>query len=90
MLEILGPDGRRQKIILKNKYTTPLRKLMDAYCCVLGLRKGSSLVRFTVDGELIKRDDTAERLGLETGDFIDCDWWETDRRRCRPAELVQM
>merc|ERR1711933_641865 len=51
------------------KKTTPLRKLMDAYCSRLGLQ--ASQVRFMVDGERIAPDDTAEKLGLEDEDLID-------------------
>merc|ERR1712137_1101956 len=51
------------------KKSTPLRKLMDAYCSRLGLT--ASQVRFMVDGERISADDTAEKLGLEDEDLID-------------------
>ena len=54
------------------KRSTPLRKLMDAYCNCLGMRR--SQVRFTVNGERIAPGDTAEGLGLEHEDFIDSQW----------------
>ncbi|OLP91593.1 Ubiquitin-like protein SMT3 [Symbiodinium microadriaticum] len=56
-------EGGSRKVQFKIKKTTPLRKLMDAYCSRLGLQ--ASQVRFMVDGERIAADDTAEKLGLE-------------------------
>merc|ERR1712113_513154 len=62
-------DQQGSEVQFKIKKSTPLRKLMDAYCSRLGLT--ASQVRFMVDGERISADDTAEKLGLEDEDLID-------------------
>merc|ERR1712139_152257 len=62
-------DQQGSEVQFKIKKSTPLRKLMDAYCSRLGLQ--SSQVRFMVDGERIGPEDTAEKLGLEDEDLID-------------------
>merc|ERR1711935_1327601 len=62
-------DQQGSEVQFKIKKTTPLRKLMDAYCSRLGLQ--ASQVRFMVDGERIGPDDSAEKLGLEDEDLID-------------------
>ena len=51
------------------KKTTPLRKLMDAYCKKLGLSK--QVVRFTFDGNRLREQDTPKACGIEDGDEID-------------------
>ena len=51
------------------KKTTPLRKLMDAYCKKLGLSKQA--VRFTFDGNRLREHDTPKAFGIEDGDEID-------------------
>ena len=55
----------------KTKKSTPLRKLMDAYCSRLGVQ--SSQVQFIVNlsGERIGPEGSAEKLGLEDEDLID-------------------
>merc|ERR1712110_1083969 len=62
-------DQQGSEVQFKIKKSTPLRKLMDAYCSRLGLT--ASQVRFMVDGERISADDTAEKLGLGDEDLID-------------------
>merc|ERR1712190_251494 len=62
-------DQQGSEVQFKIKKSTPLRKLMDAYCSRLGLT--AAQVRFMVDGERISADDTAEKLGLEDEDLID-------------------
>merc|ERR1711957_43461 len=62
-------DQQGSEVQFKIKKSTPLRKLMDAYCSRLGLQ--ASQVRFMVDGERIAPDDSAEKLGLEDEDLID-------------------
>ena len=51
------------------KKTTPLRKLMDAYCKKLGLSKQA--VRFTFDGNRLREQDTPKASGIDDGDEID-------------------
>ena len=62
-------DQQGSEMDIKITKSTPLRKLMNAYCSRFGLQ--SSQVRFMVDGERIGPDDTAEKLGLEDEDLID-------------------
>merc|ERR1711972_1211789 len=68
-IQLKVKDQQGSEVQFKIKKSTPLRKLMDAYCSRLGLQ--SSQVRFMVDGERIAPDDTAEKLGLEDEDLID-------------------
>mmetsp|Transcript_118886 Transcript_118886/g.167028 ORF Transcript_118886/g.167028 Transcript_118886/m.167028 type:complete len:87 (-) Transcript_118886:124-384(-) len=68
-IQLKVKDQQGSEVQFKIKKTTPLRKLMDAYCSRLGLQ--ASQVRFMVDGERIAADDTAEKLGLEDEDLID-------------------
>merc|ERR1712083_372958 len=68
-IQLKVKDQQGSEVQFKIKKSTPLRKLMDAYCSRLGLT--ASQVRFMVDGERISADDTAEKLGLEDEDLID-------------------
>ena len=49
--------------------STPLHKLMAAFCRLRGLQV--SQVRFMVDGKHILPDDTAEKLAMHDNDVID-------------------
>merc|ERR1711918_179846 len=71
-IQLKVKDQQGSEVQFKIKKSTPLRKLMDAYCSRLGLQ--ASQVRFMVDGERIAPDDTAEKLGLEDEDLIDGRW----------------
>lgn len=53
----------------KIRKTTPLKRLMDAYCSRQGLQ--ASNVRFLYDGERLKDDSTPEGLAMEDNDVID-------------------
>ncbi|BHF57210.1 Small ubiquitin-related modifier 2 [Sparganum proliferum] len=55
-LTVHGQDG--SVIHFKIKRTTPLKKLMTAYCDRLGLTLSN--VRFTCDGEHVQQEDTPE------------------------------
>merc|ERR1711948_121887 len=68
-IQLKVKDQQGSEVQFKIKKSTPLRKLMDAYCSRLGLT--AAQVRFMVDGERISADDTAEKLGLEDEDLID-------------------
>jgi len=68
-IQLKVKDQQGSEVQFKIKKSTPLRKLMDAYCSRLGLQ--ASQVRFMVDGERISPDDTADKLGLEDEDLID-------------------
>ena len=69
-------DQQGSEVQFKIKKSTPLRKLMNAYCSRLGLQ--ASQVRFMVDGERIAPDDTAEELGLADEGPIDVAKEQTD------------
>ena len=56
------------------KKTTPLRKLMDAYCKKLGLSRLA--VRFSFDGGRLHEDDAPKNVGLEDGDEIQVESWQ--------------
>eukprot|EP00439_Symbiodinium_sp_Y106_P064948 s1078_g10.t1 len=77
-IQLKVKDQQGSEVQFKIKKTTPLRKLMDAYCSRLGLQ--ASQVRFMVDGERIAADDTAEKLGLEDEDLIDVAMEQTGGR----------
>merc|ERR1712045_815359 len=68
-IQLKVKDQQGSEVQFKIKKSTPLRKLMDAYCSRLGLQ--ASQVRFMVYGERIAPDDSAEKLGLEDEDLID-------------------
>ena len=68
---ISGPM-RRKKNKKKASKATPLQALMDSYCALRTLR--SSQVYFTVDGERVGLEQTAEQLRLEHQDFIHIVW----------------
>merc|ERR1711994_917676 len=77
-IQLKVKDQQGSEVQFKIKKSTPLRKLMDAYCSRLGLQ--ASQVRFMVDGERIAPDDTAEKLGLEDEDLIDVAMEQTGGR----------
>nr|VZI46060.1 unnamed protein product [Spirometra erinaceieuropaei] len=66
-LTVHGQDG--SVIHFKIKRTTPLKKLMTAYCDRLGLTLSN--VRFTCDGEHVQQEDTPESLDLNDHDTIE-------------------
>ena len=71
-IQLKVKDQQGIEVMFKIKKTTPLRKLMSAYCSRLGLQL--SQVRFMVDGERIDPDDTAEKLSLEDWDVVQAFW----------------
>jgi small ubiquitin-related modifier len=56
-------------VFFKIKRATPLKKLMETYC----ERQGKSMnsVRFLVDGERVRTDQSPQDLDLEDGDVIE-------------------
>mmetsp|Transcript_53087 Transcript_53087/g.139542 ORF Transcript_53087/g.139542 Transcript_53087/m.139542 type:complete len:93 (-) Transcript_53087:415-693(-) len=66
-LKVVTQDGN--EIFFKCKATTPLSKLMHAFC----QRQGVSLnsVRFLFDGTRINEHQTPSDLDMEDGDVID-------------------
>ncbi|EGC32393.1 hypothetical protein DICPUDRAFT_155644 [Dictyostelium purpureum] len=66
-LKVKSANGA--EIFFKIKRTTPLKKLMDAYCQRQGLQQGS--VRFLFDGQRVKDDATPISLDMDNDDAID-------------------
>ncbi|KAI9308814.1 ubiquitin-related domain-containing protein [Cunninghamella echinulata] len=66
-LKVVGNDSN--EVFFKIKRSTPLRKLMDAYCDRQGKSSGS--VRFLYDGGRLLPTNTPEELDMEDGDSID-------------------
>lgn len=66
-LKVASQDGN--DIYFKCKKTTPLAKLMNAYCQRQGLALGS--VRFLFDGIRLTQHQTPGELDMEDGDVID-------------------
>ncbi|XYA01316.1 SUMO protein smt3 [Meyerozyma guilliermondii] len=61
-------DGSAE-IFFKIKRTTPMRRLMEAFC----KRQGKSMdtIRFLIDGARVGPDNTPDSLELEDGDVIE-------------------
>ncbi len=66
-LRVVAQDG--QVVQFKIKVTTPLRKLMHAFCD--RQRIVQNTVRFVFDGERVKDTDTPKGLEMEEGDTIE-------------------
>lgn len=56
-------------VFFKCKMTTPLEKLMKAFCTRNGVAQTS--VRFLFDGNRINANQTPQELDMEDGDVID-------------------
>ena len=67
-LKVITQDGN--EIFFKCKMTTPLQKLMTAFCNRHGVAQSS--VRFLFDGARIDPNQTPQQLEMEDGDVIDC------------------
>ena len=63
LIQLKVKDQQGGVVQFRIKKSTPLRKFMELYCSRLGLQ--ASQVHFTVDGERLAADDTAQELGLE-------------------------
>ncbi|KAI9268215.1 ubiquitin-related domain-containing protein [Phascolomyces articulosus] len=66
-IKVVGGDNN--EVFFKIKQSTPLRKLMDAYCERQGKSPGS--VRFLYDGHRVLATDTPQGLDMDDGDTID-------------------
>eukprot|EP01027_Heterolobosea_sp_BB2_P003179 GEZU01004825.1.p1 GENE.GEZU01004825.1~~GEZU01004825.1.p1 ORF type:complete len:102 (-),score=19.08 GEZU01004825.1:43-348(-) len=66
-IKVANSEGH--ETIFRIKRSTPMGKLMDAYCKRQGLNMNS--VRFNFDGVRIAPAQTARELGLEEEDVID-------------------
>ncbi|KAJ1629652.1 ubiquitin-related domain-containing protein, partial [Pavlovales sp. CCMP2436] len=67
ILMVTTADGT--EILFKCKMTTPLSKLMNAFCQRQGVTMQS--VRFLFDGQRISRDHTPTDFDMDEGDSID-------------------
>ncbi|BFZ64901.1 SUMO protein smt3 [Saitoella coloradoensis] len=67
-IKVVGAGN--DEVFFKIKRSTPLKKLMEAYCDRSG--KTFNTVRFLVDGERVRPDQTPEDLEMEDGDQIEC------------------
>lgn len=67
IIHLQDPEGG--EIQFKIKFTTPFRKVFDAYC----ERKGVNInqLRFLFDGRRIRDDQTMQQLEMQNGDVID-------------------
>ncbi|ODV97997.1 hypothetical protein PACTADRAFT_63680 [Pachysolen tannophilus NRRL Y-2460] len=61
-------DGSSE-IFFKIKRSTPLKRLMEAFCKRQG--KSAESLRFLVDGQRVLPDNTPDDLDLEDGDVIE-------------------
>eukprot|EP01012_Entosiphon_sulcatum_P031594 TRINITY_DN400_c0_g1_i1.p2 TRINITY_DN400_c0_g1~~TRINITY_DN400_c0_g1_i1.p2 ORF type:complete len:101 (+),score=35.41 TRINITY_DN400_c0_g1_i1:22-303(+) len=66
-IKVVNAEGA--EVYFKIKKTTPLRKLMDAYCKKQGVNRSS--VRFHFDGRRIEDDKNADDYEMEDDDVID-------------------
>ncbi|MES1922819.1 SUMO protein smt3 [Bonamia ostreae] len=57
------------EVFFKVRKSTPMNKVMEAYCSRVGKPVGS--VRFLFEGERLMKNSNAEKIGLEEGDTID-------------------
>src|SRR2546423_14224681 len=66
-IKVVGSD--HNEVFFKIKRTTPLQKLMNAYCERQG--KNIQSLRFIYDGDRVNPQDTPLALEIEEGDTID-------------------
>ncbi|KAL1216914.1 Small ubiquitin-related modifier 3 [Cardamine amara subsp. amara] len=67
-LKVTSQD--RDEVFMKIKISTPLKKLMYAYCNRRGLKLDAFAFFFLFDGRRIHREQTPEELDMEDGDEI--------------------
>lgn len=66
-LQAVSQDGN--SLQFKVRMTTPLQKIIDAYCSRMNV--GTDSVRFLYDGNRIKGENTPEIMQMEDGDILD-------------------
>ena len=66
-LKVVGQNGR--EVFFKIKSSTPLKKLIDAYCKEMGVPE--RVCRFLFDGQRINPDHTAAHFDMSDEDIID-------------------
>eukprot|EP00040_Diaphanoeca_grandis_P038577 m.256795 g.256795 ORF g.256795 m.256795 type:complete len:106 (-) comp34699_c0_seq1:109-426(-) len=72
-LRVVAQDNN--ELHFKIKRSTPMRKLISAYCKKQGLNAAS--VRFLFDGETISPDATPDSMEMEDKDVIDVMYQQT-------------
>lgn len=83
ILRAMSQEG--QEVSFKVKPTTPMRKVIDAYCQRMSL---SPLhIRFLFDGDRIDGDSTPKSLGCEDNDILDVVLQQTGGSYDGPASL---
>lgn len=66
-LRVVSQDGG--EVLFRTKKTTPLERLMKAYCNRMAVSMNA--IRFLFDGNRIQNDFTPEQLGMQDRDMID-------------------
>ena len=66
-LQAVSQDGN--SLQFKVRMSTPLQKVIDAYCSRLSVDPAS--VRFLYDGDRVKGENTPEIMHMENGDILD-------------------
>lgn len=66
-VKVVSQDGN--EVYFKTKKTTPMRKLMEAYCSRQAV--SMSAIRFLYDGERVQPDSTPDKMGMEDDEIID-------------------
>jgi hypothetical protein len=68
-INIKVKDQQENEVFFKIKRTTPMEKLMNAYCQQKGMTFDS--VRFMFDGVRVVKEDTPSSLEMDEGDMIE-------------------
>ncbi|EGF79132.1 hypothetical protein BATDEDRAFT_90152 [Batrachochytrium dendrobatidis JAM81] len=66
-VKVMAPD--QGEVFFKIKRSTPLLKLMNAYCERQGKQRGT--IRFMYDGNRVEEHATPDQLDMDDGDVID-------------------
>jgi len=66
-IKVVSQD--HNEVLFKISKTTPMKKMMDAYCKKQGIMPTS--VRFLFNGERLREGDTPQSLQMENNDIID-------------------
>ena len=69
LLDVFVTDSNKYAVRFKMKTSTPLRKMMNAYCGRFGLQMCG--VRFLVNGELLDPEDSVAKAGVVHKDVIE-------------------
>lgn len=70
IIQIKVSNQEGNEVLFKIKKSTPLKKMMTAYCEAKSL-SDSNAIRFTYKGARVRETQTPLDLGMEDGDSID-------------------